>query len=217
MNYTVIDPVTLVNFQEHPTAASIIAVMSNSIQGRMNDSFRYFSNDEEQVSEHFRHGYVWHDKQNQQQAQQILRGALIAHRHQYHRQVSLYKEALFKVVTNDMAVAARAVIQQHPRSYKNFLYYYPDEEPIPEWEFSVPSQTRGLTLHSYEWCYVPLDQFHDLIPLHALEILEILEQNRLTPQAYWVADEREIVRQISVDPVLCAQYGRWFVGIAQWE
>ena len=49
-----------------------------------------------------------------------------------------------------------------------------------------------------------------MIPPGALAAQAVLTQYGIYPQAYWVAEQR-------VDPILTAQFGRWFVAIYAWE
>ncbi len=45
-----------------------------------------------------------------------------------------------------------------------------------------------------------------------------LEQASIVPDGFWVADKVEVVRpRVSLDPILCCNFDRWFVGLAQWE
>jgi len=221
-HYTVIDTGAPTMSQKPPTAASILTAITSSPIAILASPYEVFDDANQQTFAQLSCQYTWHDKRNQQQAQKILKGALIAHQHQYYQQTHLYKQQLFHLITKDMAAAAQAAIQQHPLSYKNFLYWYPHEELTSGWQFTVPIQARGLSQQHFEWLYVPIEKFARRIPLHALEILELLEQRKLTPQAFWVADKVEIrhrglSERRSLDPILCAQYGHWFLGIAQWD
>lgn len=202
-NYTVIEQSAETDRADLSVISTILAITNNS------QSF----GDEPQQLECFIKNYRWCSDTSKNEAQQYLQAALIVYEHDFTNQIRLYKEKLFNLVTGDMAAGAKELIRKIPRSDSSLVYHHPDEQSVPAQRFTVPIKNRT----DMEWVYYPINTFPRLMPPHTFEVLKHLEENRFTPQSYWVADLVKRERWISVDPILCAQYGRWFVGIAKWD
>ncbi len=163
--------------------------------------------------------YPWFNHGNRQQALQLLQGATIACQHGLTTQLQLYKGELVKVVTKDQADRTAALVSRQMR-YKGFCYYHPPAERYLPQTFSVPIEQRGYGAQQ-QWIYQRLHDFAKLIPPRALQALTVLDEAGIVPDGYWVADKVEIQPRYSLpprslDPVLCAQFGCWFVGLAEW-
>ena len=174
------------------------------------------ANGEQGIVAYLERGYNWFSQSNQNNAQQHLRGVCLAKQHELQRQQWLHIQAVYKLVTKDVADRVAQLVAQHC-NYRSPLYYHPDHLALPDRSFENPEKIQEGYV-SYVWVYQPIQTFAQIIPLHALEAMELLTQNSLTPLAYWVADKLKVqpTRRVSVDPLLCAQYGRWFVGLAHW-
>jgi len=164
--------------------------------------------------------YPWFAKKNQVEAQPYLEGACIAREHGIQQQVWLYANMVLKIVTQDRAEWTLHLVEQQI-GYKGELYYRPDHESIPTQQFTVPippAQT-GYTSDRFEWVYIPIGAYATMIPPRALQTLAWVEKQGAPTQAYWVADKVKVqsTRRLKIDPVLCAQYGRWFVSICYWR
>lgn len=168
------------------------------------------------LSEIVREGYDWFDLQNKLEALEVACGALIAHKHHLERQVILYKKELYDVLTKDMAERAASLMVQET-GYRGFDYRRTSDPPYANRDFRVPIAVRRGP--PQEWVYRPIDSFTQIVPPAAMHALDFLSRPATAPEAFWVADKVEIRprTRISLDPVLCAQYGRWFVAVAEWE
>ena len=205
--YTVIDPPAQITKIGGSAASNIIAAIAEPLAAVDN---------EEQFFALFSRGYNWYSDSNKWEAQNYLQGALVAYQHHFDQQVMLYKDQLISIATKDMAARTRSIVKQLV-SCHDFTYYHPDNQPMPDTSFTAPYQTNESGAQRYQWVYGRLETFPRLIPPNALQILARLEKDNMMPQAYWVADKVEIAQRRSLDPILCTQFGRWFVGIAKWN
>jgi len=164
------------------------------------------------LSDHF----WWFAPQNQVEAQPYLQGARIASAYGLQAQIGLYANVLFHIVTRDRAEWTEALVRRQ-LNYGGPTYCYPEELALPTQPFSVPVPGQSPFEH-YEWVYSPADQFDALIPPRALQAMVLVEEYGAPAQSYWVADKIKVqpAWRMSVDPLLFAQYGRFFVSLAEW-
>jgi hypothetical protein len=157
----------------------------------------------------------WFSPNNRAEAEQYLRGACLAYHSQLSHQIRHYTEKLVQVYTRDLADRTSALIRDQPGS-TTFRHFEADHDADYPFPFTIPiaSEWWGVQM---EWLVCPLVEFPKMMPVYALQALRLLEQARIVPDGLWVADKVEVVQRISLDPILCCNFDRWFVGLAQWE
>ena len=160
----------------------------------------------------------WFNSNYKTEARQLLEGALIADQHRFDGQVRLYKNAFVDLAWQDTTARTRSLLSSHLK-YSGLLYRLPDNLDLPTRTFSVPIDTTAGSSVRYEWQYMPLSEFNRLVPPHALKALSLLEQNGISPMAFWVADKIQVSvsTRVSVDPLLIIQLGRNFCAVAEWR
>jgi hypothetical protein len=164
--------------------------------------------------------YPWFAKKNQVEAQPYLDAACIARQYGVQQQVILYANMILKIVTRDRAEWTLQVVRRYI-GYPGQITARPDDQPLPIHPFTVPIPPAQLekTSGRYQWIYYPIASYSTLIPPAALQALTLVEEYGAPAQAYWVADKVKVqsTQRRIVDPILCAQYGRWFVHIFEWK
>jgi hypothetical protein len=159
--------------------------------------------------------FAWFDPAHRRQAVAYLQGLQIAGARQLRLQIPLYVYGMLELVATDVKDRVCALVTQTVPTTP-FCYEYPAQRALSISQFSG-DQVRQQD-GDYQWRYVPLSEFTRLIPPHALTAMVALEQAGIRPQAYWVADLVKMYTSgRSLDPVLCAQFHQWFVGIAAWR
>lgn len=170
----------------------------------------------ETTAQLIQHGYIWFSLNNRAEAEHYLQGLQLSDQAQLRRQRDHYKEQLIKVYTKDMADRTSALVSDQIGG-TDFRHYDPLGRPNPERTFIIPieSLSGGGQLC---WEVTPLQYFQQMIPVHALQMLVTVKQAGIIPEAFWVADKVVMgyARQ-SLDPILCCNFDRWFVGLARWE
>jgi hypothetical protein len=164
-----------------------------------------------QLPQVIKQGYSWFSQQNQHQALDYLEGLLFLSQQQLIYQEQLYKQQIIEVIAKDMAERTGALVASRT-GYNGRIYY--QAEPIPATRFETP-RFRSDT-HGYQWVYTSIECYAALIPPQAVRAMALLQQAGITPGRLWVGDLQEIRMRRSVDPVLCAQFGPWFIAIAEW-
>jgi len=161
---------------------------------------------------------LWFNGNHKAEARQLLEGALIAYQHRFDGQVQLYKNAFVNLAWKDVTGRVRGLLSTQLK-YSGLVYTLPDNLDLPTRVFSVPIDATAGSSVRYEWQYMPLNEFNRLIPPHALKALSLLEQNGISPMAYWVADKIQVSvsTRVSVDPLLVIQLGRNFCAVAEWR
>jgi hypothetical protein len=155
-------------------------------------------------------GHVWFSEVNRQEAMEHIRAAMIAYEHNLSYQIALHVQEAQTITARDVADRVQNVVAKR-FGYRGPRHYYASHGSEP---FVVREVDKDHT--RYEWHYMRIEEFERLIPPRALAALAFLEKAGLSPQAYWVADKRRQATQTSVDPILAAQYGPWFVAVAEW-
>jgi hypothetical protein len=160
--------------------------------------------------------FDWFLPKNRELAREYVTGLTIAQQRQLTAQIPLYVHEVVKIVSSDIKDRVCALAQHH-LGFRKFAYY--DDESPPSLRTARFSSGRiELDGQFYQWVFNPLLSYASLIPPHALEALVSIEQAAIQPQAYWVADLVPVKTvQRRLDPVLCMQFHRWFVGIAAWQ
>lgn len=162
------------------------------------------------------HSYAWREQRNKSVMLPYLQAAYLARKHELDGQYKLNVQQVFKALTKDVADGVAKLIDRQMR-YKAQFYYRDDALPLVENTFRVLiTPTHGPD--RFEWVYQPIHLFANLMPLRALQAIELLTDAGMVAQAYWVADKIKVLptQRLSVDPLLCAQFGRWFLSIAEW-
>lgn len=162
------------------------------------------------------HSYAWWEQHNKAAMRPYLQAAYLARKHQLLAQYKLNVQQIFKVLTKDAADGVAQLIERQ-MGYKGPSYYRDDALPLVKHVFTVPiAPTHAVD--TFEWVYRPIHAFANLMPLRALQAIELLADAGMAPPAYWVADKVKVLptQRFSVDPLLCAQFGRWFLSIAEW-
>jgi hypothetical protein len=160
--------------------------------------------------------FAWFLPKNRELAREYVVGLTIAQQWQFTAQIPLYLHELVKIVTTDIKDRVCTLVQDH-LGFREFAYY--DDESPPSLRTSRFSSTRiELDGQFYQWVFYPLLSYASFIPPYALKVMVYIEQAAIQPQAYWVADLVPLnTVQRRLDPVLCMQFHRWFVGIAAWQ
>jgi hypothetical protein len=158
--------------------------------------------------------HTWFSPTNRAEAEQYLQGACLAYKMQLPHQIGHYTAKLVEVYTRDMADQTSALVSSLPGS-TTFRHFEADHNPQYQFTFTIPiaSEWWGVQM---EWLVCPLVEFPKMMPVHALQAVSLLEQARIVPDGFWVADKVEVVQRVSLDPILCCNFDRWFVGLAQW-
>ena len=172
------------------------------------------------------HEFHWFCDENKQAAISLFESLRIAFQHDLPRQIELYQQQLLDSFAQDLAACTQWLVSTQ-LGYNGPSYTYP-RLPLPEEKFWVPIP-NGAGSPQYLWVYDRLEDFPKLIPPSALHVLPLLESEGISPQAFWVADllpyvparfsspHRSHSPRQSLDPVLSAQFGRYFVALAYWE
>lgn len=167
-----------------------------------------------QVTELLKLTHTWYSLQNEWRAQTAVEALELAAQVQLPVQIKLYTEQVLEWVTKDMAEQAYH-LAVHELGYRGEIAcrHY-NLTPGQRWRELITSTGQ----HRQEWIFDPVEQFANLMPLHALKAIQLLAQAGMQPTAYWVADKVETVlaRSRSLDPILCAQFGPWVAGLAFW-
>lgn len=160
--------------------------------------------------------YGWFSNSNRVEAAQYLQGAHLAYQMELPHQIRHYTDKLVEVYTRDMADRTSA-LRLGQMGATPFRHYFTDRAPVSQRTFTIPIESKDWRVQ-LQWVVAPLVQFPQIIPVHALQALAALEQASIVPDGFWVADKVEVVRpRVSLDPILCCNFDRWFVGLAQWE
>lgn len=162
--------------------------------------------------------FPWFSEENKQVVLEHMEAILLAHRMRLPVQVRTHMSELVNYATKDVAerVAALAVQQL---GYQSQCFSYPSaahQRGRRSTAFRMAGESHWWGTPRTEWLYEPIERFSQMMPLRALRAMAMLEQSNLVPHAYWVADKVAIRTRLSLDPVLYAQYGPWFVGLAEW-
>lgn len=158
----------------------------------------------------YQRGFAWFSEANQQEALQHVQAAVIAAEQSLSRQVILQIQQAQLIVLRDLADRVQAlVLQQAGYRGRRHCYRYSVSDSFIVYE-------TDETGTNCEWHYTRIQNFERLIPPQALAALALVEQAGLHPQAYWVADKRRRATRVNLDPILSAQYGPFFVAIAEW-
>lgn len=159
--------------------------------------------------------YCWYTEGLKQQGSEFLEALLLAYEMQLPIQVKFNQQNLLSCITQDMATRYFCLAQQRLK-YSGSISV--QEHNHVNQTFHVPIPNLG---NKYiKWVFYPIEQFNQPIPLHALKAMSMFRNEDLQPAAYWVADKVETIISTStskrLDPILCAQFGNWFAGIAMW-
>ncbi len=165
-----------------------------------------------QISDFVEQRYPWNYVQNQAQAMAYQHAFRVALRHGATTQAELYKKQLITLVCKDVAEYSSALITRHT-GYVGNLYQHTGNMNVHTAQFYSPPFRRGL--QACEWHYMLLNGYPDWIPPHAMVALDVLDQAQVPTQKLWVA-RLEKQRTPLPDPLLCVQFGPWFVAIAEW-
>jgi hypothetical protein len=169
------------------------------------------------IEDHF----AWFSQENKQTAFEHMEATLLADRLQLWQQVQFNMAELIRYVTKDVAERVCALAAEQS-GYRMSCSYHPTvSESAQTFKVPIGSTTSNTRL---EWVYERVEHFDKMMmPLRALQAMIMLEDFGLVPPAYWVADKIETQiflspspQRRSLDPVLYAQYGHWFAGIAEW-
>jgi hypothetical protein len=155
-------------------------------------------------------GFAWFSDTNRQTALQHVQGAVIAAEHQFSQQVALHLQQAQRMVLQDVADRLQAMVLDR-FGYRGLRHFNP--APVSDAFTVVASAEQGVPT---EWHYTRLHAYARLIPSQALMTLDYVEQAGLHAQAYWVADMRQPAKRVSLDPILSAQLGPFFVALAEW-
>lgn len=162
-------------------------------------------------------GYPWFSGQNRKEAMSYAEAFLILSEQtltpvgNLWKQRALYKDKIIWWMAKDMAERTSALVQQET-GYTGMVYHH--EGPISRYETKGPVFTKNN--FRYQWVYKPIENYQMMIPPQAVCALWVLEEQGLIPTGLWVGDLHLVVSHKLVDPVLCAQFGSWFVGLAEW-
>jgi hypothetical protein len=168
----------------------------------------------QQFLEAVAHEYDWYTYPNKRLALKPIEALTIASQMQLALQAKLYAAQVFDLVMKDVAERVHN-LAVHKLRYQGEIRYR--QYPLVRGQtFRELIKTEAHRRH--EWVFDPIERFAKVIPLHALKAIRTLTDEGITPEAYWVADKIETVieRPRSIDPILCAQFGQWLVGIAMW-
>lgn len=171
----------------------------------------------QQLPELLQSNYCWYSLDNKTQALEFMTALLLAIDMHLPTQAHLNQAKVIDSLTKDMAerfygwavqrLAYRGSIEvvhiARPNFQANEVFRVPIEQ---HWDSRI------------DWVFHPIEQFSQHIPLPALKAMMLFREEEVRPDAYWVADKVETViqRPRSLDPILCAQCGNWFAGIAMW-
>lgn len=174
-------------------------------------AFAAIERSSQQLPQFVHQSYAWYSRKNRQEAMTYVSALLFVVQQQLPKQELLYQQKVIEVIAKDMAEHTGALVAR-ATGYTSPLYYQP--EPIQPPQFQTP-----MFLYEkrwYQWTYTSIEQYGALIPPQALRAMALLQQAGITPERFWVGDLHEVRPRRSVDPVLCAQYGPWFIAIAEW-
>lgn len=173
----------------------------------------------------------WYREEHGQEVTELLGALAIADRQGISSQSQIYRSGIIDLVGKDMAVEAQDVIKERG-NYPARVFELPGFGPevrqhlATQQLFTVPEGRRRHDSYTNrtiwkEWRYVPMRTYPKPVPPNSLYRLGVLEDAGLMPEESWVGD---LVRRttshdtkILIDPRAAAQYGRWFVIIAEWE
>lgn len=141
-----------------------------------------------------------------------MEGLLLAYECQLPIQITLHKTMLIRRLREDLAHHFYSLAQTHLK--------YGGSIEVIEYGNHNSQAFRFTDSWGGEWMFYPINQFQKQIPSHALKPILMFRQEKLAPDGYWVADKVQKIQIAttpkSLDPILCAQFGEWFAGIAMW-
>jgi len=159
--------------------------------------------------------YQWHRRENELVFRNHLEAFAISVRFQLPKQVALYAEQIRDLYDKDRTERIHDLLEHH--GYRG-RYFFAEKNLRSVATFSEVFEeadySNGYT--KKYWHYKRIDKFGQQIPLQALRVLLILEQQGITPEALWVAEKKQDTRRLP-DPLLCASFGSWVVTLAAWE
>lgn len=156
--------------------------------------------------------YVWFSDVNRKAVLNLLQGAQVAMRHQWQNQIVQYQEAVIELFNKDRAEHTQWQIA-HNTHYSGRCFRHFKPADFDKARFTI--QDSGWNTR-FNWVYQRIEDFNRLIPPHALRALAVLDEAKIKPQQYWVADKVEMYHTRIIDPILYAQFGFWLVAIAEW-
>lgn len=158
--------------------------------------------------------YLWYCLDNKYRALEFMEAFLLAAAMQLTVQATLNREQVISLLTRDMADRFYGMAQERLGYTGSITVQRYDLVTKPT--FRVPISTQGNI--RVEWVIDQIEKFGQHIPLHALRAMEMFQDAGYTPDAYWVADKVQTVVHTprSLDPIVLAQFGSWFAGIAMW-
>lgn len=170
--------------------------------------------EEAQLPQVLKYNYRWHSEENKRQTLESVEKLRVICAMHLALQIKTNVEQIVYWLTKDIAERLHGLAVRRLN--------YPGEIRV-ERHVVTGSQTFRVLISEWanvktEWVFQPLEQFAGNIPLHALKAINTFEKERMTPDAYWVADKIHTVTAVprSIDPILCGQSGHWFAGIAFW-
>lgn len=170
-----------------------------------------------QLSQMLEHHYCWYTSSLKAQALEVMEALILAYEIQLPVQIRLSQEQLINLVTQDMAARFHYMAKEG-LGYTGSIQVEPYGQfrSHSDRSFRIPITTDRA--RRTEWVFDSLEEFRRQIPLHALKAITMFRDQGLKPDAYWVADKVQtvIAAPRSLDPILCAQFGHWFAGIAMW-
>jgi hypothetical protein len=159
------------------------------------------------------HGYHWHRPENEQAFLENAEGLCRAGRYGLNKQMAIYGNDIVDLYHKDRAELVSDLVGDvlHYQARR----YAADTTPTGPFEELIEVDRNGrITVRKY-WKYVPVMDYGQKMPLHALRALGVLEKYNVNPDALWVATYYEDIEV--KDPLLCASFGRYVVSIAQWD
>jgi hypothetical protein len=160
--------------------------------------------------------YNWFANNNRAEADEYLRGACLAYQMNLPKQIRHYAHKMVEVYTKDMADRTVALFTGWPGTTTFQHYYF--TSITPGRRFTVPIEQQSWGQAPMQWIVSPVEEFAQMIPVHAMEAFVAMEQAHIVPDAFWVADKVEVPRpRVSLDPILCCSFDRFLVGLVEWR
>lgn len=179
----------------------------------------------DQLPEIVKDQYAWYTPEHKRVALQYTTALVHSSQMSLPRQVALNAQQVIYFLTKDLAERTHA-LAHYRMGYKGEITCR-QYSIVAGRTFRDPVEITAD--RRVDWVFDPIEQFAKRIPLDALKAIKRLADARIVPEAYWVADKIETVIpkpvaapvapapiSRSVDPILCAQFGNWLVGIAWW-
>jgi hypothetical protein len=165
------------------------------------------------------HEHDWYSQEYKQAARERAEMLVLATQMKLVEQVRMNIDALFELLTRDLAERVYRLAVQRLNYQGEITVYQNTFDSDGSFRSQIPIERKV----GNDWEFYPIERFPKLIPLQALKAIQTLSKECIVPEKYWVADllvtpiaRRWHTGSLSADPILCAQFGSWFAGIAMW-